>query len=160
SRLASRAVMPIECTVTVICRRVVLTRLRGLAGFEDTRLLQINGLGQKVFTTAVGLGDGCRGDPGRRLRWEAELEAVDEELQLGFGMSVAGEQYLASVGGWQMNVDHLDGSELFERATRGQPRRQRMKATGQSDLHAVSQEGDEDVGLDPLLVLMEDRTDR
>jgi len=35
-----------------------------------------------------------------------------------------------------------------------------MKATGQSDLHAVSQKRDEDVGLDPLLVLMEDRTDR
>jgi hypothetical protein len=35
-----------------------------------------------------------------------------------------------------------------------------MKATGQRDLHAVSQEGDEDVGFDPRLVLMEDRTNR
>src|ERR1700681_4153940 len=123
-----------QCTAEEALRCVrdtrSLARLRGLAGFEDTRLLQINGLGQKVFTTAVGLGDGCRGDPGRRLRWQAELEAVDEELQLGFGVSVAGEQNLASVGGWQMNVDHLDGSEFFERAARGQPRRQRMKATG------------------------------
>jgi len=35
-----------------------------------------------------------------------------------------------------------------------------MKTTGQRDLHAVSQKGDEDVGFDPLLVLVEDRTDR
>ncbi len=59
-----------------------------------------------------------------------------------------------------MNIDHLHGGELVERAARGQPRRQGMKATGQRDLHAVSQKGDEDVGLDPLLVLMEDRTNR
>jgi hypothetical protein len=51
-----------------------------LAGFEDTLLLQINGLGQKVFTAAVGLGDGCRGDPGRRLRWQAKLEPIDERM--------------------------------------------------------------------------------
>src|SRR6202171_1972065 len=91
---------------------------------------------------------------------QAELEAVDEERQFGFWIVIAGEQNLASVGVWKMNVDHLDGSEFFERAARGQPRRQRMKATGQGDLHAVWQDGDEDVGLDALLVLMEDRTDR
>src|SRR5919109_4075651 len=75
-------------------------------------------------------------------------------------MGVAGEQDLAPIGRRQMNVDHLDGSELFERTTCGQSRRQGMKATGQCDLHAISQERDEDVGLDPRLVLMEDRADR
>ena len=35
-----------------------------------------------------------------------------------------------------------------------------MKATRQSDLHAVSQKRDEDMSLDPLLVVMKDRTDR
>jgi len=35
-----------------------------------------------------------------------------------------------------------------------------MKAARESDLHAVSQKGDEDVGFDPLLVLMEDRANR
>ena len=59
-----------------------------------------------------------------------------------------------------MNVDHLDGSELFERTACGQSGRQGMKATRQRDLHAVSQEGDEDVGLDPRFVLMEHRADR
>ena len=100
------------------------------------------------------------GDPGRRLRWQAELQPVDYKLQLGFWMGVAGEQYLAPVRGRQMDVDHLDGGELVERTARGEPRRQGMKPAGQGDLHAVGQERDEDVGLDPLLVLMEDRTDR
>jgi len=75
-------------------------------------------------------------------------------------LGVAIEQDLAPVGGRQMNVNHLNGGELFERTARGQPGRQGMKATGQGDLHAVGQKGDEDVGFDPRLVLMEDRTNR
>ena len=104
--------------------------------------------------------DGGGGDPGRRLRWQAKLEAVDHELQLGFWMGVASEQDLAPIGGRQMDIDHLDGGELVERAAGGQPRRQSMKAAREGDLHAISQKGDEDVGFDPLFVLMEDRTDR
>ena len=88
---------------------------------------------------------GC-GDPGRRLRRQSEHQPVDQELQLGFWMGVTGETNLASVSGRQMDIDHLNGSELFQRAARGQPGRQSMKATGERDLHAVGQEGDEDVG--------------
>ena len=57
--------------------------------------------------------DGGRGDPGRRLRRQVELEPVDQKLQLGFWMGVTGEQDLASVGGRQMNVYHLEGGEIF-----------------------------------------------
>jgi len=74
-------------------------------------------------------------------------------------VGVTGQADLAPVGGRQVNIDHLDGGEFFERTARGQPGRQGVKSTGQGDLHAVGQKGDEDVGLDPLLVLMEDRTD-
>ena len=42
---------------------------------------------------------------------------------------------------------------------RGQALGQGMEAPRQGDLHAVGQKSDEDVGLNPLLVLMEDRTD-
>jgi len=97
---------------------------------------------------------------GGGLRWQAELEPVDQKLEFGFGVSVTGEPDLAPVGGRQMNIDHLDGGELFQRTARGQPGRQSMKATRERDLQAVGQEGDEDVGFDPLLVLMEDRPDR
>jgi hypothetical protein len=104
--------------------------------------------------------DSGRGDPWRRLRWQAELEPVDQKLEFRFGVSVTGEQDLAPVGGRQMNIDHLDSGKLFERAPCGQSGRQGMKAAGQGDLHAVSQKGDEDVGFDPPLVLMEDRANR
>ena len=105
------------------------------------------------------LGDGSRGDSGRRLGWQAELEPVDEKLQFGLRVGVAGQQDLSPVGGRQMDIDHLDGGELFERAASGQPGRQGVEAARESDLHAVRQKGDEDVGFDPLFVLMEDRTD-
>jgi hypothetical protein len=67
--------------------------------------------------------DGGCGDSGRWLRRQVELEPVDEELEFGFRVGVAGEQDLAPVGGRQMNVDHLDGSKFFERTARGQPGR-------------------------------------
>src|SRR5260370_2603949 len=35
-----------------------------------------------------------------------------------------------------------------------------MKGARERDVHAIRQKGDEDVGFDPLFVLMEDRTDR
>jgi hypothetical protein len=34
--------------------------------------------------------------------------------------SVAGEQELIAVGGWQVHVDHLHGSELLQHAARHQ----------------------------------------
>jgi hypothetical protein len=59
---------------------------------------------------------------------------VDQELQLGFRPDVAGQHEFASVGGREMNVDHLDGRELFESAARGEPRRQGMQAALQRDV--------------------------
>jgi hypothetical protein len=49
---------------------------------------------------------------------------------------------------------------LVERAARGQPVCESMKAAPERDLHAISQKCDEDMGFDPLFVLMENRTDR
>ena len=56
-----------------------------------------------------------------------------------------------------MDIDHLDGGELLERAARGQSWRQSMQATLQRDLQTIGQERNEDVGFDPALLLMEDR---
>jgi len=56
-----------------------------------------------------------------------------------------------------MNIDHLDGGELIHTTARGQSRRQCMQATLQRDLQTISHERDEDVGFDPVFVLMEDR---
>src|SRR6266849_5659502 len=130
-----------------------------IGGFSRYPLVIDQRLRSKGLHYGDWLVDGC-GDPWRWLRRQAELEPVDDELEFGFGVGVAGEQDLAPVGGRQMNVDHLDGGKFFERAARSQSGRQGIQTTGQGDLHAVGQKGDEDVGLDPLLVLMEDRTNR
>lgn len=74
----------------------------------------INGLDEKVFTTASGLGKCGGGNFGRWLRRQAELELADQELEFRFGVGISGEQDLAPVGGRQMDIDHLDGGELFE----------------------------------------------
>ena len=63
-----------------------------------------------------------------------EFELVDQELQLGFRLGVAGEDELPTVRGREMNVDHLDGGKLFEGAARGQPRRQGVQAALQRDV--------------------------
>jgi hypothetical protein len=41
---------------------------------------------------------------------------------------IAGEQQLTTVGGRQVDVDHLHGGKLFQHAARRQPRRQRVQA--------------------------------
>jgi len=44
--------------------------------------------------------DGCGGDFGRGLGWQFELELVEEELELDFGLGVPCQLYFAPVGGW------------------------------------------------------------
>lgn len=106
------------------------------------------------------MGQSRGGDFRRRLRGQTELELVDQQLQLGLGLGVAGQHDLAPVGGGQMDVDHLDGGELFQRAARGQSRRERVEPARQRDLQGIGEEGDEDMGFDSAFVVMEDRADR
>jgi hypothetical protein len=92
-----------------------------------------------------------------RLRGQTEFELLDQKLEFWLGLSVACQQHLAAVGRGQMNIDHLDGGELLKTTARDQSWRQGMEATVQRDLQTISQERDEDMGFDPVLVLMEDR---
>ena len=57
------------------------------------------------------------------------------------------------------SIGELNGSEPFARASRGQAGSQGVQAAGHGDVQPVCHEGDEDVGFDPLLVLVEDRAD-
>jgi hypothetical protein len=58
-----------------------------------------------------------------------------------------------------MDIDHLDGGELLGSAAGAQSRRQRMQAALQRDVRTMGQEGDEDIGLDPTFLMMEDPSD-
>ena len=56
-----------------------------------------------------------------------------------------------------MNIDHLDGGELLKSTARSQSWCKRMESTLQCDLQTIGQERHEDMGFDPVFVLMEDR---
>ena len=120
----------------------------------------INELDKKVFTTSRGAGDGGSGNFGRWLRRQLELELPDQKLEFLLRLGVSRQPQLSTVGRRQMDIDHLHGGELLQNAACGQSRRQRVQPTLQGDLHAVGQEGDEDMGLDPSLVVVEHRANR
>lgn len=58
-----------------------------------------------------------------------ELEPLDQELQFRLGLGVAGQYEFAAISGRHMDVDHLNSRELFQGASRREPRRQGIKAT-------------------------------
>lgn len=58
-----------------------------------------------------------------------------------------------------MDVNHLDGFELFQHRSRRQTRSQIPQASLERDVKAVGHECHEDVGLDAMLQLMVDGTD-
>ena len=66
------------------------------------------------------LGGGCGG---------SGAEPVDQELEFGLGMSVAGQPDLATVSVGDMHIDDPNGGELFQRAAGSEPGRQSMKPT-------------------------------
>ncbi len=72
---------------------------------------------------------------------------------------MAGEPDLAAVGGWDVDVDHLHGGEFLEHAARRQPGGESAQPSGERDVQAIRQEGDEDVGFDTTFQLMEDPPD-
>jgi hypothetical protein len=59
-----------------------------------------------------------------------------------------------------MDVDHWNGGEFVEGASRGQSRGEGMEPAGQGDWQAIGEEGDENMRLNAAFVLMEDRADR
>ena len=105
-----------------------LTRLRGLGFFADAGPLSNNGLSGKVFTTGV-CWDVGSSDPRWWLWRQIEPELLDQKSEFRLRLGVAGPQQFAHIGCRQMDIDHLNGGELLERAARGPSWRQGMQAT-------------------------------
>jgi len=84
---------------------------------------------------------------------------VQQDAVFGFGLRVARQGQLAAVGGGQVHIHHLQGLELRDHLARRGAAGQRSELGLERDLQAVSQEGHEDVGLDALFGLVEDRPD-
>lgn len=77
-------------------------------------------------------------------------------MEIVIGLGVAREDDLASVGKRQMSVEYLDGGELLEDSTCGEPRSQFTQALALGDLKTVGNKGDENVSLDAMLKLVID----
>ncbi|WP_297365497.1 hypothetical protein [Acidiferrobacter sp.] len=59
-----------------------------------------------------------------------------------------------------MDIKHLRGRKGIEHAPRGQAARVRFQLLRQRGMQTIAQEGDEDMRLDALRVLVVDRADR
>src|SRR5256885_13098122 len=62
---------------------------------------------------------GWRGDAWRWLRRQVELELFDQELLLGPEFCVTAHHQGAAIGGWELHVEHLHGSQLVEHGPPG-----------------------------------------
>lgn len=114
---------------------------------------------QKVGTTSEeDLRGGESGFWGSLFR-QSEGELLEKKEKVRFGMGVAGENDFASIGGGQMDIEHLHGGELFEDRAWGESAGPGFEAGLEGDLKTVGQEGDKDVGFDPFLTLVVDGPD-
>ena len=82
----------------------------------------------------------------------------EKDFLVGLGLGVAAQGQGASVGGWEVNIEHLDGSKPVEDGARGQPGSQSTQTGTQGHLPTVSQKREKDVSFDAIFALMEDGT--
>ena len=101
----------------------------------------------------------CGGDFWRRLGGKDELQALEQELQIGLGLCVALEAQFAAVGGRNVHIDHLHSGEFLQCAACGEAWGERLQSQPQADVQAVGKEGEEYVRFDACLLLMEDWPD-
>jgi len=81
---------------------------------------------------------------------------IQQELLLRLGAATLHQG--ASVGGRQMHVDHLDSGEFLQGGPEAQALGEGAQVGVHGNLHAISEEGDQDVGVNAPLQLVEDRS--
>ncbi len=79
-----------------------------------------------------------------------------EEFLVAVRLGVAAQDQGSAVGGWEVDVEHLDGGKLVEHRPRGEAGRQRPEPGAQRDVQTIGEEGHEDVRLNALLQLVID----
>src|SRR6516162_8770314 len=90
------------------------------------------------------------GDPRSRLDGQVEVELLHEELLTGIEFRVAAEDQRAPVRCGEVDIEHLDSSELVEDGSRSEAACQRPQPCPQGDVQAIGQERDKDVRLDAI----------
>lgn len=90
-----------------------------------------------------------RRDLRRRLRWQGELQVLQEHFQFGLRLRVASEHEFASVRRRDVRVDHLDSGKLLQHLAR----RQVFQSMTELDVQILGEKGDEDMRLDAVFML-------
>lgn len=86
------------------------------------------------------------------------MQPVEQPLLVGFRLGVTAQDEGSPVGRRQMNINHLDGTELFQGGPWGEARREGTQTGLEGHLETIGQEGDDDVRFDPRLQLVANRT--
>jgi len=71
------------------------------------------------------------------LGWQLELELLEQQFAIVVRLSITREDQGALIGSWQVDVNHLDGSELLQHGAWGQAWRQTAQSGTQGDMQAV-----------------------
>ena len=79
---------------------------------------------------------------------------------LRLGLRVARQHEFTPVGGWDAHVYHLHRLEFGDHLTRREAAGQGPEVGLERDLQAISEEGYEDVRLDAIFAVVEDRAHR
>jgi hypothetical protein len=87
---------------------------------------------------------------------QVELELVHQKLLFGVEFRVAAQDQCPAIGDREVDVKHLDGSDLVEHGPRSEAGRQRLELRAQRDVQAIGQESDEDVRFDTVLKMVVD----
>ena len=82
---------------------------------------------------------------------------MQQYLVIGGGFGVTCQDQSAAVGRWEVDVEHFDFGQFVENGPGGEAAGQGPQPRPERDVQTVGHEGDEDVGLDAVLQLMEDR---
>src|SRR5208283_2334785 len=84
------------------------------------------------------------------------VDGAGHDLRRG-RLDLGAQDQRSAIGGGEVDVEHLDGGELVEHGPRGEAGGHRPEPGAQRDVHAIGEEGDEDVRLDAALQLVVDR---
>jgi hypothetical protein len=92
------------------------------------------------------------------LRWQGEIELLHKDLLVGGQLGVTAKDQCSTIGGGEVNIEHLHGGHIVQYGPWREPARQRLEPRTQRHLQAIGHEGDKDVRLNAIFQPVIDRS--
>ena len=96
------------------------------------------------------------GNARRRLGGEGDSEFIEKDFDVGLRLGIARQDEPSAVDHGYVDGNHLDGGELLHHRQGSEARGMNHEPVFECDLEAVSQEGNQDMGVDAVLQLVVD----